>query len=95
MTLYKYCSFERIDILENNWLRCSPSSVLNDIFESFPFFGTTVIGTDEDLWDERDTYYELKFAGLVDCSFEEFKIQNFEFKKEALKNLEADRELAA
>ena len=48
MTLYKYLSPNRIDVLENQYLRATPANNQNDIFEMRPYFENIVDPTQKD-----------------------------------------------
>lgn len=42
MIIYKYLPPKRIDVLENQYLRCTPANNQNDIFEMRPYFNNIV-----------------------------------------------------
>jgi hypothetical protein len=66
MSIYKYVSSERIDILKNAYIRFTQPAAFNDPFESFPYFKTIVPENDIDdflhkrEWDRNELEKMLK-----------------------------------
>ncbi len=70
MSLYKYVSPERIDILTNGFIRFSQPSAFNDPFETFPCFTAGL--SDEDIKDVLKNHKpdKLKQEEMLRASFE-------------------------
>ena len=48
MTLYKYLPTNRIDVIDKQFIRCTPATSQNDIFEMRVFFEKVIDESDAD-----------------------------------------------
>jgi len=67
MTLYKYVSAERLDILQENRIRFTPASLLNDPFEMTAIFDGLADGDiiDAQFFEQLRQYFEDDIASIL------------------------------